>query len=153
MKANASLHTLVDLSQNNVDDAARHLQELRTQREAAQSQLEMLQTYRQDYAQRLLDVLVQHHRLRLVAGEDAERLHVEDEILGRALGPELRDPVEQVHGARCREEPDRRARTPGRCARPRCTAPVPARRTSASVIAANGTCSMASTSIRPGPTR
>ncbi len=56
MKANASLHTLVDLSQNNVDDAARHLQELRTQREAAQSQLEMLQTYRQDYAQRLLDV-------------------------------------------------------------------------------------------------
>ena len=38
MKANASLHTLVDLSQNNVDDAARHLQELRTQREAAQSQ-------------------------------------------------------------------------------------------------------------------
>lgn len=56
MKANASLHTLVDLSQNNVDDAARHLQELRTERDAAQSQLEMLQTYRQDYAQRLLDV-------------------------------------------------------------------------------------------------
>ena len=55
MKANASLHTLVDLSQNKVDEAARELQDLRNQRDAAQSQLEMLQTYRQDYAQRLLD--------------------------------------------------------------------------------------------------
>ncbi|MGE8546994.1 MAG: flagellar export protein FliJ [Alcaligenes sp.] len=55
MKANASLHTLVDLTQGQVDEAGRQLQELTGQRDAANSQLDMLQSYRQDYAQRLLD--------------------------------------------------------------------------------------------------
>ena len=40
--------------------------------------------------ERLLQVLVQHHGLRLVAGEEAEGLDVEDEVFRRALGPQLR---------------------------------------------------------------
>lgn len=55
MKANASLLTLVDLTQGQVDESGRQLQELTGQRNAANQQLEQLQTYRQDYAQRLLD--------------------------------------------------------------------------------------------------
>ncbi len=55
MNANASLHTLVDLTQGQVDESGRQLQELTGQRNTADQQLEMLQTYRQDYAQRLLE--------------------------------------------------------------------------------------------------
>ncbi|HRL20484.1 flagellar export protein FliJ [Alcaligenes sp. SDU_A2] len=55
MKSHSSLNTLVELTQNQVDEAGRQLQELNSQRENAATQLDTLQNYRQDYAQRLLD--------------------------------------------------------------------------------------------------
>src|SRR5690606_4174774 len=47
------LATLIELSQNKVDEAGRLLAELSTQRRQAQSQLDTLDGYRIDYTQRL----------------------------------------------------------------------------------------------------
>ncbi|MEO6986068.1 MAG: flagellar export protein FliJ [Paralcaligenes sp.] len=49
----SSLTTLIDLAQNNADNAAQQLQQLNNTRQDAQQQLNTLQVYREDYAQRL----------------------------------------------------------------------------------------------------
>ncbi|TAL81948.1 MAG: flagellar export protein FliJ [Candidimonas sp.] len=49
----SSLDVLIDLAQNSADDAARQLQQLNGTRLDAQQQLNTLQVYREDYAQRL----------------------------------------------------------------------------------------------------
>lgn len=55
MAHKSSLDTLIDLSQDKVDDAGRALAELGTQRRQAQGQLNTLDGYRSDYTQRLQD--------------------------------------------------------------------------------------------------
>lgn len=55
MKSTSSLRLLVDLGQSHLDDAGQQLHKLTSQKQAASEQLDMLQSYRQDYAQRLLD--------------------------------------------------------------------------------------------------
>lgn len=53
MRSQSSLHTLIDLAQQNADEAARGLRELNGGRKQALEQLTMLLSYRQDYADRL----------------------------------------------------------------------------------------------------
>jgi len=48
-----SLPTLIDLATDGVDKAGKLLQQLTAERSNAEQQLSMLQTYRQDYAERL----------------------------------------------------------------------------------------------------
>jgi len=49
----SSLPILIDLAKDNADKAGRMLQQLTAERNNAESQLSALQTYRQDYAERL----------------------------------------------------------------------------------------------------
>lgn len=53
MKKTSALPILIDLSKNSADQAAKELQELAQARTQADSQLEMLQSYRQDYVLRM----------------------------------------------------------------------------------------------------
>ena len=53
MASPSSLDTLIELAQNNADQAAKQLQQLNGTRRDAEQQLNMLKTYRQDYAERL----------------------------------------------------------------------------------------------------
>ncbi|MCX5590571.1 flagellar export protein FliJ [Alcaligenes endophyticus] len=55
MKPSNSLDLLVDLGQNHLEQAGQQLHSISSQQRAAAEQLEMLQGYRQDYAQRLLE--------------------------------------------------------------------------------------------------
>lgn len=55
MKPRNSLDLLVDLGQNHLEQAGQQLHSISSQQRAAAEQLEMLQGYRQDYAQRLLE--------------------------------------------------------------------------------------------------
>lgn len=47
------MHTLIDLTQNQANEAARQLQNLNASRDDAQAQLSTLHVYRQDYVDRL----------------------------------------------------------------------------------------------------
>jgi flagellar FliJ protein len=53
MASPSSLNTLIELAQNNADQAAKQLQQLNSTRRDAEQQLNTLKTYRQDYAERL----------------------------------------------------------------------------------------------------
>jgi flagellar FliJ protein len=53
MREHSSLPTLIDLAQNQADDAAKALQLLTTEKSKAENQLQALHDYRLDYAQRL----------------------------------------------------------------------------------------------------
>ncbi len=55
MTSMSSLNLLVDLGNNHLEQAGQQLQSLSQQKQKAAEQLEMLQGYRQDYAQRLLE--------------------------------------------------------------------------------------------------
>lgn len=55
MSKKPSLDLLIDVTNEAVDDAAKSLQTAASNRDKAQEQLDMLHTYRLDYAQRLLD--------------------------------------------------------------------------------------------------
>ena len=53
MAKHTPLHTLIELASNNVDEATKQLQQLAGSRNEAAQQLSVLQTYREDYAERL----------------------------------------------------------------------------------------------------
>lgn len=55
MSKKPSLDLLIDVTNEAVDEAAKSLQQAATDRDQAQEQLDMLHTYRLDYAQRLLE--------------------------------------------------------------------------------------------------
>jgi len=55
MSRTPALNVLIDVANEAVDEAAKSLQKAASEREQAQEQLEMLNSYRLDYAQRLLD--------------------------------------------------------------------------------------------------
>lgn len=55
MRTRDSLDLLVDLGQDHLQQAGQQLHSLNNQKQAAAEQLEMLHSYRQDYAQRLLE--------------------------------------------------------------------------------------------------